>query len=62
LSGVLEHRTLTESEQSEMHTLIGISDAQTAKRLALLLELSQLRRVSLPVLMKQLQIKAPETV
>ena len=57
-----ERRTLTQEEQSELRELIGFSEAQTAQRLALLIELSQLRRVSLPTLMKQLQIKAPGVV
>jgi SpoVK/Ycf46/Vps4 family AAA+-type ATPase len=62
LNQELEHRTLTQEEQHELRELIGLSEAQTAQRLALLIELSQLRRVSLSTLMKQLQIKAPGVV
>ena len=62
LTREMQRRALTEEEQNELHTLIGISEAQTVKRLAMLVELSELRRVSLPTLMKQLQIKAPPVV
>ena len=62
LNKELEHRSLTPDEQNELYELIAQSEAQTAQRLALLVELSQLRRVSLPTLMKQLQIKAPAVV
>lgn len=62
LNTQLEHRPLTHDEQNELHELIAQSEACTAQRLALLIELSQLRRVPLPTLMKQLQIKAPGVV
>lgn len=62
LSTEMESRDLTQDEQNELHELIGLSEAQTAQRLALLLELSQLRRVSLSTLMKQLQIRAADVV
>ena len=62
LNAQLEHRPLTQDEQNELHGLIAQSEAQTAQRLALLVELSQLRRVPLSTLMKQLQIKAPGVV
>ena len=62
LNGELKLRPLTQDELSELHELIGLSETKTAERLALLIELSQLRKVSLSVLMKQLQIKAPEVV
>jgi SpoVK/Ycf46/Vps4 family AAA+-type ATPase len=62
LNRELERRALTQEEQNELRELIGLSEAQTAQRLALLIELSQLRRVSLSTLMKQLQIKAPGVV
>ena len=62
LNRELEHRALTQEEQNELHELIGLSEAQTARRLALLLELSLLRRVTLSTLMRQLQVKASEVV
>lgn len=62
LASEMQRRSLTPEEQSELHELIAISEAQTAQRLALLVELSQLRQESLPTLMKQLQIKAPGIV
>ena len=62
LNGELERRALTQDEQTELHVLIGLSEAQTVRRLALLVELSQLRCVSLSSLMKQLQIKSPDVV
>ena len=62
LTKEMEFRTLTQDELDELHALIGLSEAKTADRLASLLELSQLRRVSLAVLMKQLQNKAPGVV
>jgi type II secretory pathway component HofQ len=62
LSSEVERRSLTESEQHELRELIGLSEAQTAQRLSHLVELSQLRRVSLSALMKQLQMKAPGIV
>ena len=65
LNGELKLRSLTEVELSELHELnelIGLSEAKTAERLSFLLELSQLRNVSLTVLMKQLQIMAPAVV
>ena len=55
-------RALTPDEQTEFHQLIAHSEALTAHRLALLIELSQLRGVSLDTVMKQLQIKAPGIV
>ena len=57
-----KHRSLTQEEQNELHQLIAQSEAQTVQRLSLLVELAQLRRVSLPALMKQLQIKVPDVV
>lgn len=62
LNRELKQRTLTQEEQVELRELIGLSEAQTVRRLTLLIELSQLRRVSLSTLMKQLQIKAPQVV
>ena len=62
LNKEIEHRFLTQDEQNELRELIAQSEDCTAQRLALLIELSQLRRVSLPTLMKQLQIKAPAVV
>ncbi len=62
LNAELGHCVLTPGEQSELRELIALSQAQTAQRLSLLLELSQLRRISLSTLMKQLQIKAPGVV
>ena len=62
LNTEFQRRALTQDEQTELRELIGLSEAQTAQRLALLIELSQLRRVSLSTLMKQLQIKAPGVV
>ena len=57
-----KRRPLTNEERNELHQLIAQSEAQTVQRLSLLVELAQLRRVSLPALMKQLQIKAPDIV
>jgi hypothetical protein len=62
LQAQLKQRTLDTGEQNEMRELIALSEAQTAKRLAMLIELSQLRGISLSTLMKQLQIKAPAVV
>ena len=62
LNAQLEHRSLTPDEQNELHSLIAQSEALTVQRLALLVELSQLRRVALPTLMKQLQIKAAAVI
>jgi hypothetical protein len=62
LNRELKRRTLTQDEQNELLVLIDLSEAQTARRLALLIELSQLRGVSLSTLMKQLQIKAADVV
>ena len=62
LNAELGQRSLTQDEQNELRELIAQSEDCTAQRLALLIELSQLRRVSLPTLMKQLQIKAPGVV
>lgn len=56
------HCSLTQDEQNELRELIAQSEAQTVQRLRLLVELAQLRRVTLPALMKQLQIKAPDIV
>lgn len=53
----LERRSLTQDEQNELHQLIAQSEAQTVQRLSLLVELAQLRRVSLFTVMKQLRIK-----
>jgi len=58
----LESRSLTPGEQDELQELTRLSEAQTGRRLALLLELSQLRRVPISKLMKQLQIKTPDIV
>jgi len=58
LSNELKRRSLTQREQHELRELISLSEAQTARRLAHLIELSQLRRVSLSTLMRQLQVKA----
>ena len=55
LNQELGYRALTQDEQKELHELIGLSEAQTAQRLALLIELSQLRRIALSTLLKQLQ-------
>lgn len=57
-----KQRTLTAEEQQELEELIRTSEERTARRLAMLIELSQLRRVTLPALMEQLQIKAPDSV
>jgi hypothetical protein len=62
LNSELKRRALTQDEQTELRELTGLSEARTAQRLALLIELSQLRRISLSALMKQLQIKAPDVV
>lgn len=50
------------TNKSELQELIARSEALNVKRLSLLVELSQLRQVSLDSLMKQLQIKAPPVV
>jgi hypothetical protein len=62
LTQEMDKRSLTDDEQHELKELIALSESLTAKRLALLVELSQLRQVSLDALMKQLQIKAPPIV
>jgi len=62
LTQEMERRALSQNEQNELNALAAQSEELTAKRLALLIELSQLRRISLPTLMKQLKIKAPEVV
>ncbi len=43
LNKELEHRLLTYDEQNELRELIVLSESHTAQRLALLVELSQLR-------------------
>ena len=58
----MERKALSQDEQNELNALTAQSEKLTAKRLALLIELSQLRRISLPTLMKQLKIKAPDIV
>lgn len=62
LTQEMDRRPLTEAEQCELKELIAYSESLTVKRLALLVELSQLRQVSLDTVMKQLQIKASAIV
>ena len=57
LNTQLERRPLTEEELNELYQLIAQSEAQTVQRLALLVELAQLRHVPLSTIMKQLRIK-----
>jgi hypothetical protein len=52
LTQEMDKRPLTEAEQCELKELIAHSESLTAKRLALLVELSQLRQVSLDAVMK----------
>ena len=54
--------TLTATEQEERLQLVDESEAFTVQRLQALVELAQLRQVSLPALMKQLNIKPPAVV
>ncbi len=54
--------TLTAAEQEERLRLVEESEAFTVQRLQALVELAQLRQVSLPALMKQLGIKPPAVV
>ena len=54
--------TLTAAEQEERLQLVEESEAFTVQRLQALVELAQLRQVSLPALMKQLNIKPPAVV
>lgn len=51
--------TLTPEEHEELLRLVEESEAFTVRRTEALAELAQLRQVSVPVLMKQLGIKAP---
>lgn len=62
LTQEMEKRSLTADEQRELHELTTQSEALTAQRLASLVELSQLRQVSLDAVMKQLEIKVPAVV
>ena len=54
--------TLTPEEHEELLRLVDESEAFTARRLEALAQLSQLRQVSLPRLMKQLGLKPPPVV
>ena len=58
LTQEMDKRSLSDEEQSELKELIARSESLNVKRLSLLVELSQLRQVSLDTVMKQLQIKA----
>ena len=54
--------SLMQDEHAELLELCDESEAFTLRRLKALIELAQLRRTKLPVLMKQLGLKAPSVV
>ena len=62
LHAKLRPLTMTLEEQEELLRLVDESEAFTVRRLEALGEMAQLRQLTLPALMKQLGLKAPQVV
>ena len=59
LAGKMQHKTISPTEHREILTLTDRMEALDAKRLEFLLELAQLRNISLDLLLRQLGLTPP---